>query len=258
VTFAVPGTVYDRFVGRYSYRLCQALARVAGLAAESSVLDVGAGTGEGTRYLVELVGSERVAAVDPAESFVETLRARLPEVDVRVASAESLPFGDGAFDATLAQLVVNFMAEPEAGVTEMRRVTRRGGAVAACVWDYSGEMNLLRAFWDAAGELDSDGVRAVDERMQMRFGRRGELGALWRHAGLEDVEEGDIVVFAEYESFDDLWEPFTAGVGPAGSYAASLDPERQEALRTEYSRRLAVPDGGFRLSARAWYAVAKA
>jgi hypothetical protein len=172
VTFAVPGAVYDRFVGRYSYRLCQALARAAGLAAESSVLDVGASTGEGTRY--------------------------------------------------------------------------------------PGEMNLLRAFWDAAGELDSDGVRAVDERMQMRFGRRGELGALWRHAGLEDVKEGDIVVFAEYESFDDLWEPFTAGVGPAGSYAASLDPERQEALRTEYSRRLAVPDGGFRLSARAWDAVAKA
>ena len=258
MTFAVPAETYDRFVGRYSYALCEALAEAAGLTASSSVLDVGAGTGTGTRRLVELVGPERVAAVEPTESFVEGLRVRCPGVDVRLAHAESLPFEDGAFDATLAQLVVNFMSDPEAGVAGMKRVTRPGGAVAASVWDYPGEMTLLRSFWDAAAELDPDGVHAVDERTRMQFARDGELGELWRQAGLAEVEEGEIVVSGEYEDFEDLWAPFTAGVGPAGRYAASLDPERQEALKSDFRRRLAVPDGAFTLGARAWFAVGRA
>jgi ubiquinone/menaquinone biosynthesis C-methylase UbiE len=254
VTFAVPAEAYDAFVGRYSYGLCEALAEAAGITAESSVLDVGAGTGAGTARLVELVGAERVAAVDPSESFLEGLRARFPGVDARLAGAESLPFPDDAFDAALAQLVVNFMSDPEAGVAGMRRVTRPGGALAACVWDYSGEMTLLRVFWEAAAALDPDGVEAVDERTRMPFGRNGELRELWRQSGLAEVEEGEIVVLAEYEDFEDLWRPFTLGVGPAGRYAASLHGERQEALKAEYRRRLAVPDGAFGLSARAWFA----
>lgn len=258
MTFAVSPAAYDRFVGRYSYGLCDALARAAGVGARSSVLDVGAGTGAGTRRLVEIVGPERVAAVDPSEPFVEALRERFSGVDVRLASAESLPFEDDTFDVALAQLVVNFMSDPEAGIAEMRRVIRPGGVVGACVWDYSGEMTLLRTYWDAVAALDPDGVQAVDERMRMRFGRDGQLGELWRQTGLEEVETGEIVVSAEYEGFDDLWEPFTAGVGPAGGYATSLDPKRREALQAEYRRRLSVPDGGFRLSARAWYAVGNA
>ena len=171
MSFEVPAEVYDRFVGRYSYALCEALADAAGVTAESAVLDVGAGTGVGTRRLVELVGAERVAAVDPTEAWVEELRARCPGIDARVASGEELPFEDGAFDVALAQLVLNFMADPEAGVAEMRRVTRPGGVVGACVWDYSGEMPLLRVFWEAAAALDADGAQAADERTQMRFGR---------------------------------------------------------------------------------------
>ena len=258
MTFAVPAEAYDRFVGRYSYSLCEALAEVVGIRPSSSVLDVGAGTGTGTRRLVELVGPERVAAVEPMEGFVDGLRARCPGVDVRQAHAESLPFEDHAFDAALAQLVVNFMTDPEAGVAGMKRVTRPGGTLAASVWDYPGEMTLLRAFWDAAAELDPDGAQDVDERTRMPFAREGELGELWRQAGLAEVEEGEIVVSAGYEDFDDLWEPFTTGVGPAGRYAVSLDPERREALRSDLRRRLAVPDGAFRLSARAWFAVGRA
>ena len=255
MTFAVPGDAYDRFVGRYSYRLCDALARAVGLTSEATVLDVGAGTGMGTRRLVELVGPERVTAVDPSEPFVEALRARLPGVDVRLAPAEELPFEDGAFDNAFAQLVVNFMADPGAGVGEMRRVTRPGGAVAACVWDSRGEMTLLRTFWDAAAAVDPEGSEPADERTAMRFMGEGELATFWRQAGLGEVEEGQLVVSAEYESFDDLWEPFTKGVGPAGGYASSLDAEQQEVLKAEYGRRLGSPGGPFRLSARAWYAV---
>ena len=258
MTFAVAAEAYDRFVGRYSYGLADELARAAGVEPEARVLDVGAGTGAGTRRLVELVGDGRLAAVDPSEPFVEALRDRFPGSDVRHASAESLPFENDSFDVALAHLVFNFIADPEAGVAEMRRVTRPGGVVAACVWDYSGEMTLLRVFWDAAEEVDPDGVRDVDERTRMRFARKGELAELWRRVGLEQVEDGEIVVSTDYESFEDLWEPFTMGVGPAGGYATSLDDERQAALRSEYRRRLAVPDGPFRLSARAWFAVGRA
>lgn len=258
MTFAVAADAYDRFVGRYSYALCDSLVQAAGIAAESSVLDVGAGTGAGTRRLVDLVGAERVTAVDPSEPFVAALRERFPSSDVRQASAESLPFEDGTFDAVLAQLVVNFMSDPEAGVFEMRRVARGGGVVAASVWDYPGEMTLLRVFWDVAAELDPEGVARMDERSRMRFGRQGELAELWRRVGLADVEDGSIVVGADYADFDDLWEPFTAGVGPAGAYTASLDDGGRAALKEEYRRRLSVPDGAFRLGARAWYAVGKA
>ena len=255
MTFVVPAEAYDRLVGRYSFDLCAALARAAGIGPGATVLDVGAGTGAGTRRLVELAGADRVAAVDPSAPFAEALRDRLPGVDVRQAAAESLPFDDGSFDAVLAQLVVNFMSDPDAGVAEMRRVTRPGGAVAACVWDYADEMTLLRAVWDAAAALDTDGVAEVDERTQMSFAREGELEALWRRAGLREVSHGELVVSVAYESFDEAWDPFTAGVAPSGAYAASLDEKGREALRAEYRRRLGDPEGGFELSARAWYAV---
>ena len=258
MTFAVPAEAYDRFVGRYSYALCDALAERAGLAAGLSVLDVGAGSGAGTRRLVELVGPERVAAVEPSEPFVGALRERFPKIDARQGFAESLPFEDDSFDAVLALLVVNFMADPKAGVAEMRRVARPGGTLAACVWDYGGEMQLLGRFWDAVEELDPEGMGDADERSRMPYRREGELAGLLRDAGLGGVEDGAIVVSAQYESFEDLWEPFTAGVGPAGAYAASLPPDSQDALKARYRELLEAPDGPFGLSARAWYATGRA
>jgi SAM-dependent methyltransferase len=255
MTFAVAAEAYDRFVGRYGADLGLALARAAGVHPGQRVLDVGSGPGALTAVLVELAGAESVAAADPSESFLAALRERLPGVDARLAAAEELPFEDGEFDAALAQLVVNFMSDPDAGVREMRRVTRPGGAVAACVWDYPGEMTMLRAFWDAAAELEPELVAGRDERAAMPFAEEGELAELFRRVGLEDVEEGELLVSAPYESFDDLWEPFTSGVGPAGAYVASLDAARRRALRSEYERRLGSPRGSFRLGARAWYAV---
>lgn len=258
MTFAASPEAYDRFIGRYSYRLCEALCRAAGVPQAARVLDVGAGTGAGTRRLVEGHGEERVAAVEPSETFVRALRERFPAADVRQAAAESLPFEDASFDAVLAHLVVNFMSSPAAGAAEMRRVARAGGTVAACVWDYGDGMTLLRAFWEAAAEVSPDAAAASDERTRMTFAREGELAGLWRDAGLADVEEGELVVSAAYESFEDLWEPFPQGVGPAGAFAASLDEPGREALRAELRRRLDVPDGPFRLSARAWYAAGTA
>jgi SAM-dependent methyltransferase len=251
VSFSVAADSYDRFMGRYSGPLAPRFADVAGVASSDRVLDVGCGPGALTAELVRRVGAERVCAVDPSEPFVAAARERLPGVDVRRAPAEALPFDDGTFDAALAQLVVHFMADPVAGLTEMRRVTRRGGVVAACVWDHGGGAGPLSAFWSAARELDP----GVDDESLLAGAREGHLAELALAAGLVEVESSDIVVEVEHPSFDEWWEPFTLGVGPAGAYTAALDEADRAALREACRARLS--DGPFTVSARAWAVTAR-
>jgi SAM-dependent methyltransferase len=244
--FDVAGQAYDRFMGRYSRLLAPQLAGLAGVRAGQRALDIGCGPGALTAELVARLGPEAVAAVDPSEPFVAAARARYPGVNVLQASAEQLPFPDGSFDAALAQLVVHFMADPVAGLAEMARVTRRGGVVAACVWDHAGGRGPLSLFWQAARELDPD----VHDESQRARTREGHLAELLAEAGLNDIEAAVLTADLEHPTFDDWWEPFTNGVGPAGSYVASLDPDGQAALR-EQCRGL-LPSAPFVLAARAW------
>jgi SAM-dependent methyltransferase len=250
--FRASSDAYDRFVGRYGPGLASALIAFAGIEPGMRSLDVGCGPGALAAALVERLGADNVSAADPSEPFAAACAARLPGVDVVTAAAESLPFEAGVFDATLSQLAVNFMSDAERGVREMARVTRPGGIVAACVWDYGGQMTLLRAFWDAAHEVDPKGAAAHDEAVVMRWCAHGELAELWRAAGLGDVRFGELVVRVGYAGFDDLWSPFPTGIGPAGAYTKSLEPELRDALRSAYRRRLGVSDEPFELTARAW------
>ena len=253
-SFSAPAEAYDRFVGRYSPELAAQLVEFAGVESGARVLDVGAGPGALSAELAKRTGVENVTAVEPSDVFAEACRARLPGVEVVVAGAESLPFPDGRFDATLSQLVINFIPDAVAGAREMARVTRPGGIVASCVWDYGGGMTFLRAFWDAAREIDPDGGAAADEGAVMGWCAEGDLAELWKQCGLRDIRDGELVVTATYESFDDLWSPLPAGVGPAGAYTKSLDAERQTALHDALRRRLDVGDQPFELTARAWAA----
>jgi SAM-dependent methyltransferase len=258
VAFRVSATAYGRHVGRYGRELAERLCAVAAIGPGQAVLDVGCGPGPLTSVLAGLVGPNRVTAVDPSEPFVLACRDVVPGADVQVARAEELPFADGSFDAVLSQLVVNFMSDPELGVREMRRVARPGGTVASAVWDYAGEMTILRTFWDAAIAADPGRATALDEGRGMPYCREGELARLWETVGLGDVQAGAFSVAADYESFEDLWQPFAAGVGPSGVYFAALDPAGRERLLAEWERRLGSPAGAFRLTARAWYAVGRA
>jgi SAM-dependent methyltransferase len=253
--FQVPAQAYDRWIGRYSTNLAAALIEFAGIEPDVKVLDVGCGPGALSAALVGRVGVSNVYAVDPSEPFVEACRQRLPGVNAIVASAESLPFPDGEFDGALAQLVVNFMSDPEAGVREMARTTRAGGTVAACVWDYGGEMTLLRGFWDAAREVEPVSGEAGDEAAVMKWSGDGDLAELWQLAGLTDVRFGALQVSAPYENFDELWAPLQSGVGPAGAFYESLDEEGRGELYEAFRQRLGVGDGPFELTARAWAAV---
>jgi SAM-dependent methyltransferase len=175
-------------------------------------------------------------------------------VHFEVGDAQALRFEAGAFDSTLAQLVMNFIPDHEKAAREMRRVTRPGGVVSACVWGYDDGMEMLQYFWDEVVALDP-AVASKDERT-MKLSRRGQLADLWRSAGLVRVEEAPLEIELPFTSFDDYWRPFLAGVGPAGAYVASLsEAERQKVAARLRSRLLGDrPDGPITLKARAWCA----
>jgi SAM-dependent methyltransferase len=227
VSFDVAGSAYDRFMGRYSGPLAPTFADFAGITAGHRVLDVGSGPGALTAELVTRVGKSEIVAVDPSAAFIDALRERLPGVEATTASAEALPFGDGVFDAALAQLVVHFMDDPVVGLREMARVTRPGGVVAACVWDHAGERSPIAVFWRAARELDA----AARDESGLAGARAGDLADLLHKAGVERVEETELEAPFAPASFEEWWEPFLLGVGPAGQYVAGLDEEARAALR---------------------------
>jgi SAM-dependent methyltransferase len=248
VSFDVAAEAYDRFMGRYSVHLAPQLADFAGVRGGHRVLDVGCGPGALTVELVGRLGPAAVSAVDPSEPFVAAARARNPGVEVLRASAEELPFPDDAFDAALAQLVVHFMSDPVAGLAEMSRVTRPGGVVAACVWDHGGGQGPLSTFWQAARRVDPD----VDDESQRAGAREGHLAELFTASGLRAIEDTVLTVSVEHPSFEEWWEPYTRGVGPAGSFVASLDAGQQARLRE--ACRAQLPNAPFELTARAWAA----
>lgn len=248
MSFDVAAEAYDRFMGRYSRQLAPQMADLAGVDGEGRILDVGCGPGALTAELVRRVGADAVSAVDPSESFVEAARSRNPGVRVVHASAADLPFPDRAFDAALAQLVVHFMPDPVAGLAEMARVTRRDGVVAACVWDHAGSHGPLRLFWQAARELDP----GVHDESELAGAREGHLAELFEAAGLHAVEEATLSTSLEHATFEEWWQPYMDGVGPAGSYLASLPPDRRSELRERC--RVLIPDEPFELVSWAWAA----
>jgi SAM-dependent methyltransferase len=248
VSFDVAADAYDRFMGRYSVPLAPAFADFAGVRAGHRALDVGCGPGALTAELVRRLGPGAVAAVDPSEPFVAAACARHPGVDVRLSPAEELPHADGTFDVALAQLVVHFMRDPAAGLAEMARVTRADGVVAACVWDLGGGRAPISPFWQAVRALASD----AEDESGLPGARGGHLAELFEAAGLRDVEEATVSSSVDHASFEDWWEPFTFGVGPAGAYVKRLDEAELSALREVCRQRL--PDEPFTLTAVAWAA----
>jgi ubiquinone/menaquinone biosynthesis C-methylase UbiE len=251
VSFDVTASAYDRFMGRFSEPLAAEFADLVAARPGDRALDVGCGPGALTAELVRRLGADAVTAVDPSASFVSAARERFPAVDVHRASAESLPFADDAFDVAAAQLVVHFMADPVAGLAEMARVTRPGGVVAACVWDHAGGGSPLSVFWQAV----HDTAPSAPGEAQLAGARQGHLTELFEAAGLDHVEAGLVSVVVEFAGFEEWWEPYTFGVGPAGAHVAGLDESGVAALRARCTELL--PPGPFGQRASAWSARAR-
>lgn len=252
MSFDVGADAYGRFMGRYADPLAPLFADWAGVAAGQRALDVGCGPGALTAQLVERLGADHVAALDPSVSFVAATSARFPEVDVRAGVAEQLPYPDDTFDVTLAQLVVHFMGDPVTGLREMARVTRPGGVVATCVWDHAGDHGPLSLFWRAVKQLDPE---ARDEG-GLAGAHEGHLVELAEAAGLGMIEPTRLTITVPYATFDEWWEPFTLGVGPAGQYVRGLDASGRQALRDHCAA--ALPAAAFEVHASAWCVRARA
>ena len=247
MSFDVSPDAYGRFMGRYAEPLATVFTGFAAVGAGDKVLDVGCGPGALTAHLLS-VGAE-VTAIDPSPRFIDAIRARFPDIDVRRGTAEELPYPAATFDAALAQLVVHFMTDAAAGIRQMARVTRPGGVVAACVWD--GPTGALAPFWDAVHAIDPD---AEDEAL-LSGAHRGHLTDVFAAAGLRDVEERAITVDVVHPTFDEWWEPYTYGVGPAGDHVRRLDDAGRARLQAVARERLG--DGPFTVTATAWAARAR-
>jgi SAM-dependent methyltransferase len=248
------GAAYEAYVGRWSRLVAREFIAWLGVSKDGRWVDVGCGSGALTETVLASAQPTSVTGIDASEGFVAHARQRIGDerAAFRVADAQALPFADGEFDVAVSGLMLNFLPHPETGVAEMARVTRPGRIVAAYVWDYAGEMQLIRFFWDAAVALDPAAAE-LDEARRFPLCRSEPLTQLFTDAGLRYVDLRAIDVPTVFYDFDDYWSPFLGGQGPAPGYVTSLPEERRAALRERLRATLpAGADGTIRIIARAW------
>lgn len=246
----------ERYVGRWSRLVARELLRWLGIPAGRRWLDVGCGPGVLAATILDHAEPAALDGLDLSEGYVAHARERIrdPRARFEVGDARALPVASGSYDVVVSGLLLNFVPEPDRAAGEMARVVRPGGVVAAYVWDYADRMELMRYFWDAAVALDP-AARDRDEGRRFPLCHPAALTALFRTAGLRDVETRAIDVPTVFRDFDDYWEPFLGGQGPAPGYAMALDERRRAALRDRIRARLPRhPDGSIHLIARAWAA----
>ena len=245
---------YERFMGRWSRLLAPRYIAFAGIKDGDRVLDVGTGTGSVAAAAEASMPKSEIVGIDPSAEFIAYAQKNAKSTRARfeVGDGQALKFKDASFDHTMSLLVMNFIPDHNKAIAEMRRVTRPQGIVSSCVWDYDAGMQMLRFFWDEAVALDPT-IEPKDER-HMKLSRQGQLGDLWRKAGLVNVREEPLVIDQPFSSFNDYWEPFTKGVGPGGAFVVSLSEDRRQQLEARMRKRLLGDrqDGPFTLKARVW------
>jgi len=248
------GKAYEPYVGRWSRLVARSFLRWLRVPANSRWLDVGCGTGALSQTILESASPGTVKGIDRSDGYLALARQHIRDerMQFEVGEAQALPVETGRYDAVVSGLVLNFIPRPRQAVAEMTRATKSEGVVAAYVWDYAGQMQLMRHFWDAATALDP-ASHDLDEGERFPICQPSPLKELFAHAGLREVEVCPIDVSTNFRDFDDYWRPFLGGQGPAPSYAMSLSEERRAALRERIRAGLPVAlDGSISLMARAW------
>jgi SAM-dependent methyltransferase len=247
------GSPYEQYVGRWSRRVAPLFLSWLNIPAGRRWLDVGCGAGALCAAIVDRCSPSSVAAVEPSQGFLKTAKKNLAgQVALHQGSATAIPLGDASVDVVVSGLVLNFVPDQPAALAEMARVTNKGGTIAAYVWDYAGKMDLMRFFWDAAVELDPDASK-LDEGVRFPLCCPEALEKLFAGAGLGRVEVKAIDIPTLFANFNDYWQPFLGGQGPAPAYAMSLEETARARLRDSIRERLPTEaDGSISLTARAW------
>lgn len=247
------GEAYEPYVGRWSRLVAAEFVDWLAIPEDARWLDVGCGTGALTEAVVRGAAPREVFGVEPSDAFLGFARSRLGNapVSLRTGDACDLPVEDTAFDVAVAGLVLNFVPEPAKALAEMQRSIRPGGTVAVYVWDYAGEMQLMRHFWDAAAAVDP-AAGELDEGRRFPICKPEALRTLFTEAGLIGIQDRAIDVPTVFADFDEYWSPFLGGQGPAPGYCVSLPEIKREALREKVRAKLpASSDGSIHLMARA-------
>jgi SAM-dependent methyltransferase len=248
------GNLYEPYVGRWSRLVARDFLQWLGLPAQLDWLDVGCGTGALTQTVLQQSQPRTVTGIDPSAGFTDYAKAQITDrrVTFEVGDAQSLPVESARFDVAVSGLVLNFVPKPLLAAREMARAVRPVGVVAAYVWDYAGKMELMRYFWDAAVAVDP-AVSGLAEGLRFPICQPPALVALFNEAGLHDVQTHAIDIRMTFRDFDDYWNPFLGGQGPAPAYAMSLSEEHRGALRDRIRATLpSAGDGSIPLIARAW------
>lgn len=237
------GAGYERQMGRWSRRLAGPFVEFAGHGRGERILDMGCGTGSFTAELTQRDTSLDVVGVDYAGPYVTYCRQNIEgAAQFLVADGAVLPFPDGVFDRSAALLVLHFMPDPGLAISELCRVTRPGGVVAAAVWDAGGGVVVNRMFCDTAAALDPNGETFRDTTFTRPMTRPGELAQAWRDAKLEGVEESTLTIRMDFDSFDDYWAPYIGGDGPYARYVSTLDETARATLTQAVQRAYLAGD----------------
>jgi len=253
---ASDGAAYEVFLGRWTRRLAQPLLDFAAFPQEGRLLDVGCGTGSLAHAMAARWPSRPVIGVDIAAAYIAFARSqhRLDNLTFEEADASKLPHADASFGGATAQLVLNFVPAAAAALSQMKRVTVRGGRLVAAVWDFRGGLVYQRIFWDTAAGIDPAAAAARDRLFSGALALPDGLVSLFAAVGLAQIERTSITIRMDYASFDDYWRPLCGGQGPVGTYLVGLNPD----LRGRIERAVAdayrsgSPDGPRSLTATAW------
>ncbi len=245
---------YEAYVGRWSRPLAEAFLAWFAVPTAGQWVDVGCGTGALTEAVLAATDPIAVVGIDPSPEFLGVAQRHVfdPRARFEIGDARDLPVASDSSDAVVAGLVLNFVPNPHVAVAEMVRIARPGGAVGAYVWDYHGEMQSMEYFWDAVAATDADAV-ALDPRPHFPICQPEPMAALFRAAGLDDVEVDTINLPKGFRDLDDFWLPHTMiGAAAAQRYVSGLDADRQAALREQLRATLPLAaDGSLHLIDRA-------
>lgn len=245
---------YDAYMGYWSTALAPLFLQFAGVAQARSILDIGCGTGSLLMAAAAQNASARLVGIDPAAALLRHggQRPELAAVSLIEGSAENLPFADAEFDASLSLLVLQEFSDQPRVLSEMRRVTRPGGTVAACQWDFA-RMPVIDALVAAINATAPDLGAALSGSSPHVIANEAQLAALWTDAGFHDVVADRLPVIRDFENFDALWQPLLTGSTPSTLILASMQPAQQGSVRSRMQARFGVenPDAAFSLSAEA-------